>query len=102
MRKASTKDILRTVWKEKKRFISIMMITFLGVTMMTGIEAGCRDLKLSADRFYDSQDLFDISIIAPTLSFVNSNLSYFDKKLLNNIKFKNKNQRQSKQIKADT
>ena len=49
MRKASVKDILRTVWKEKKRFISIMMITFLGVTMMTGIEAGCRDLKISAE-----------------------------------------------------
>ncbi len=64
MRKASAKDILRTVWKEKKRFISIMMITVLGVTMMTGLEAGCRDLKLSADEFYDSQDLFDISIMS--------------------------------------
>ena len=64
MRKASTKDILRTVWKEKKRFFSIMMITVLGVTMMTGIEAGCRDLKLSADGFYDSQELFDISIMS--------------------------------------
>ena len=64
MRKASTKDILRTVWKEKKRFFSIMMITVLGVTMMTGIEAGCRDLKLSADGFYDSQELFDISILS--------------------------------------
>ena len=64
MKKASTKDILRTLWKEKKRFISIMMITVLGVTMMTGIEAGCRDLKLSADRFYDAQDLFDICVMS--------------------------------------
>ena len=64
MRKASTKDILRTVWKEKKRFISIMTITVLGVTMMTGLEAGCRDLKISADQFYDSQELFDISIMS--------------------------------------
>ena len=64
MKKASTKDILRTVWKEKKRFISIMMITVLGVTMMTGIEAGCRDLKISADNFFDSQDLFDISVMS--------------------------------------
>ena len=64
MKKASTKDILRTIWKEKKRFISIMMITVLGVTLMTGLEAGCRDLKLSADRFYDSQKLFDISIMS--------------------------------------
>ena len=64
MRKASAKDIFRTVWKEKKRFIAIMMITFLGVTMMTGIEAGCRDLQISADKFFDSQELFDISIMS--------------------------------------
>lgn len=64
MRKASTKDIFRTIWKEKKRFFSIMMITVLGVTLMTGLEAGCRDLKISADRFYDSQNLFDISIMS--------------------------------------
>lgn len=64
MRKASTKDILRTIKKEKKRFISIMMITVLGVTLMTGLKAGCGDLKLSADRFYDSQKLFDISIMS--------------------------------------
>ena len=64
MKKASAKDIFRTVWKEKKRFISIMMITVLGVTMMTGIEAGCQDLKISADRFYDSQKLFDISVMS--------------------------------------
>ena len=64
MKKASTKDILRTIWKEKKRFISIMMITVLGVTLMTGLEAGCRDLKISADQFYDSQKLFDISVMS--------------------------------------
>lgn len=64
MRKASTKDILRTVWKEKKRFFAIMMITILGVTMMTGLKAGCQDLRMSADRFYDTQKLFDISIMS--------------------------------------
>ncbi len=29
---------------------------------MTGLAAGCRDLKISADRFLDEQNLFDISI----------------------------------------
>ena len=62
MKKALNKDIIRTIWKEKKRFISIMMITTLGVTVMTGLAAGCRDLRMSADRFYDEQELFDISI----------------------------------------
>lgn len=62
MKKAAGKDILRTIWKEKKRFISIMLITALGVTMMTGLSAGCKDLRYSADRFFDRQELFDISI----------------------------------------
>ncbi|MBQ9990476.1 MAG: hypothetical protein IJP31_05995 [Lachnospiraceae bacterium] len=64
MRKAATKDILRTIWKEKKRFISIMLITTLGVTMMTGLSAGCKDLRYSADSFFDEQKLFDISILS--------------------------------------
>ena len=62
MKKALNKDIIRTIWKEKKRFISIMMITTLGVTVMTGLAAGCRDLRMSADSFFDNQELFDISI----------------------------------------
>ena len=62
MKKALNKDIIRTIWKEKKRFISIMMITTLGVTVMTGLAAGCRDLRMSADRFFDEQELFDISV----------------------------------------
>lgn len=64
MWKASVKDILRTIGKEKKRFFSIMVITILGVTMMTGLQAGCEDLRLSADRFFDGQQLFDISIMS--------------------------------------
>ncbi|MCI5584569.1 MAG: FtsX-like permease family protein [Lachnospiraceae bacterium] len=64
MRKAAGKDILRTIWKEKKRFISIMLITALGVTMMTGLSAGCKDLRYSADQFFDEQELFDVSILS--------------------------------------
>lgn len=64
MKNAAIKDVLRTIWKEKKRFISIMLITTLGVTIMTGLEAGCRDLRYSADSFFDSQKLFDISVVS--------------------------------------
>lgn len=39
-----------------------MLITFLGVTMFAGLSAGCRDLRASADRFYDEQKLYDIKI----------------------------------------
>lgn len=64
MKKAYWKDILRTITNEKKRFVSIALITALGVTMMCGLRAGCEDLRYSADRFYDEQDLFDIRILS--------------------------------------
>lgn len=60
--KAYWKDIFRTIKLEKKRFFSILLITFLGVTMFAGLSAGCRDLRASADRFYAEQKLYDIKI----------------------------------------
>lgn len=64
MNKAYQKDIWRTIKKSKKRFISIMIITMLGVTMLTGLKAGCVDLRNSADSFYDQQNLFDIQVVS--------------------------------------
>lgn len=62
MGKTYQKDIRRFIWKGKKRFISLMMITLLGVTMLTGLKAACDDLRRSADQLYDNQQLFDICI----------------------------------------
>ena len=62
--KAYTKDVLRAVRKGKKRFFSIMLIAALGVTTMTGLRASCEDLRYTADRFYDDQGLFDISVVS--------------------------------------
>ncbi len=60
--KAYSKDIFETIRKERKRFIAIAIIVMLGVTMVTGIKAGCDDLLYSADRFFDEQKLHDIAI----------------------------------------
>lgn len=64
MKAAYTKDIWRTVKKEKKRFFSIMLITALGVAMLCGLRAACEDLRRTADRFYDEQNLYDISVVS--------------------------------------
>ncbi|MCU6762598.1 FtsX-like permease family protein [Brotonthovivens ammoniilytica] len=64
MKKAYRKDIWRTVKNEKKRFLSILLITMLGVTTLTGVTAACADLRYSADRFYDTQNLYDISVVS--------------------------------------
>ena len=62
--RAYRKDILRTIWNGKKRFLSIAVIATLGVTMMCGLRASCVDLRRSADRFFDDQQLFDIQILS--------------------------------------
>ena len=59
---AYRKDILRTVTRGKKRFLSILIITALGVIMFTGLRAACVDLRRSADAFMDEQNLYDIMI----------------------------------------
>lgn len=64
MKKAFDKDIYRSIKKGKKRFISIAVIAALGVTMLTGIRAGCVDLRYSADAFFDEQNLYDISVLS--------------------------------------
>lgn len=64
MNKSYRKDIWRTIVKSKKRYVSIMIITALGVTMLTGLKAGCVDLRLSADQFYDEAKLYDIQVLS--------------------------------------
>ncbi len=64
MKKAYQKDLWRTIRREKKRFLSILLITMLGIMTLTGVTAACRDLRYSADQFFDRQDLYDISIVS--------------------------------------
>lgn len=58
------KDVWRTIVKSKKRYVSMMIISALGVTMLTGLKAGCVDLRLSADQFYDESKLYDIQVLS--------------------------------------
>lgn len=61
---AFVKDMVRMWLHAWKRFISIAMITLLGVAVLTGIYAGCRDAFLSTDRFFDTQGLHDIQVLS--------------------------------------
>ena len=62
--KAYTKDVLKTIWKGKKRFFALMMIAALGVCMLAALKASCDDLRFSADEFFDKQNLMDIRIVS--------------------------------------
>lgn len=108
MKKAYSKDIWRSMKKENKRFFSIMLITALGVTMLTGIKAACVDLRYSADRFFDQQELFDISIVSTlgltkddvqTLSELNG-VEKVEGAYSETVYIQNGNKRQSAEIKT--
>lgn len=73
MGNAYLKDILRTVKKGWKRFLSISIITALGVAMLVGLYASCIDLYRSADKLFDEQRLFDVRIIS-TLGLTNTDV----------------------------
>lgn len=76
--KAYTKDIIKTITKGKKRFFAILLIAALGVCMLTGIKAGCDDLRVSADEFFDKQNLMDI-MIASTLGLTDEDIEVLTK-----------------------
>lgn len=54
--------ILRTMRGSLKRFVALATICALGVTMICGLKVACIDLRVSADRFFDEQDLFDLRV----------------------------------------
>ena len=68
------RDIRRTILKERKRLIALIIITILGVTMTTGLAASCDDLRLSADAFFDEQNLHDL-MIQSTLGLTDEDIS---------------------------
>ena len=61
---AFVKDMVRMWLHAWKRFVSIALITLLGVAVLTGIYAGCRDAFLATDRFFDTQELHDIQVLS--------------------------------------
>lgn len=61
---AFVKDAGRSWLHSWKRFASIAAISLLGVAVLTGIYAGCRDMFMAADRFFDAQGLHDIQVMS--------------------------------------
>ena len=59
---AFKRGVRRTVRGSLKRFLSIVIITALGVSIMCGLRAGCEDLRDSVDAYFDAQNVYDISV----------------------------------------
>lgn len=62
--KAINKNIFREISHSKGRFMSIFLICAIGVGFFSGIKATGNDMKLSADKLYDKQALFDLRVLS--------------------------------------
>jgi putative ABC transport system permease protein len=71
---AFIKDLLRMWAHNWRRFMAITVITALGVAVLTGIYAGCRDMFEGTNAFYSMQRLYDIQV-ASTLGLTDTDVS---------------------------
>lgn len=64
MKRALFKDSVREIKNTYKRFISILLMAFLGVGFFAGIKAASPDMVDTIDDFYRKQNVFDIQVIS--------------------------------------
>ena len=61
-KKALRKEFYMEVRRTWNRFLSLLLITALGVAFFSGIRAAQPDMELSADRYYQETQLMDVSV----------------------------------------
>ncbi len=71
--KAFFKDLRRSIFNTKARFLSIMAIIALGVGFFAGINATEPDMIISADKYYQEHNLSDFHLVSP-LGFKESDI----------------------------
>lgn len=74
MKKALLKDSLIQIKKTSKRFISMLLMAFMGVGFFAGIRATSPDMKKTMDSYLDTQNVFDIQIVS-TLGLTDDDIS---------------------------
>lgn len=64
MKKSLLKNNIKTIFKTRRRFLSILVMAFLGVGFFAGLVATSPDMLDSLDKYADSSNLYDINIIS--------------------------------------
>ena len=62
--KAKWKDCLRSVWKSRNRFLSILCIVAIGVGFFAGVKASGPDMRRSTDIYADRQNLMNFRLLS--------------------------------------
>lgn len=64
MSKALIKDVFRSIVRTKTRFLSIIAIVALGISVFAGIKATAPDLKETAEKYFGDNNLMDLKVLS--------------------------------------
>lgn len=78
MKKALLKDTGKQILKTYKRFISILLMSLLGVGFFAGIRAGSPDMKKTVDKYFDTYNFYDIEVVS-TLGLTDDDINALEK-----------------------
>ena len=78
MKKALIKDSVKQIKNTFKRFVSILLMAFLGVGFFAGIRATSPDMINTIDKYYDEQNVYDIQVVS-TLGLTSEDLQEISK-----------------------
>ena len=66
---------IREIKHSFKRFLSLLVMSLLGVLVFVGIKMSSPDMIMSLDKYYDDTNLYDIKIVS-TLGLTNDDIKY--------------------------
>lgn len=78
MKKSLLKDSFKEILKTYKRFISILLMAFLGVGFFAGVRATSPDMNLTIDKLLDNKNVYDINVVS-TLGLTNDDIDEISK-----------------------
>ena len=78
MKKALLKDSVKEIKNTYKRFISILLMAFLGVGFFAGLRATSPDMLRTIDNYYKEQNVYDIQIVS-TLGLTSKDIEEISK-----------------------
>ena len=78
MKKALFKDSVKEIKNTYKRFISILLMAFLGVGFFAGMRASSPDMVDTIDQYYKENQVYDIQILS-TLGLTNDDIEAISK-----------------------
>ena len=64
MKKALLKNSVKEIKNTYKRFISILLMAFLGVGFFAGLRATSPDMLRTIDNYYKEQNVYDIQVLS--------------------------------------